>query len=317
MVGSNKITAFRLAMLCLLFCVAGLQAYGQYLEVKNSNLRLRQDLTRGGAICYLSLSDRDRNIVNINDEGRYIQQSYYAGKTVDRRAEGQSKNWSPWSWNPIQVGDCHRNRAQILESKQKGCKSYVKCIPMLWDMDNKPAEAVMEQWTTLEGNIVKVRNRLTCHRTDTIFGEGQENNQEIPAVYPISDLNHLHAYLGNSPFEGAPTDTIPVEQLVTVGEHPHFWGVYENVPEKWMAFVDDSGWGMGVYSPTATLFMAGRYTANRHGEDKSPDGATSYIAPARKESLMKNSVTEYTYYIIVGTVPQIRSAVYKLNKQKG
>ena len=49
------------------------------LEIKNKEIPLNQDLIRGGAICYISKADSDRNIVNIYDEGRYIQQSYNAG----------------------------------------------------------------------------------------------------------------------------------------------------------------------------------------------------------------------------------------------
>jgi arylsulfatase A-like enzyme len=43
-------------------------------------------------------------MVNSADPGRLIQQSYYAGKRLDRKADGQSKSWSPWTWNPIQGG---------------------------------------------------------------------------------------------------------------------------------------------------------------------------------------------------------------------
>jgi hypothetical protein len=128
-------------------------------EIDNGILTLKLDLTRGGAICWISLSGSERNIVNIADEGRYIQQSYYAGKSLDRKDEGQSPGWSPWAWNPIQVGDAFRNRAKILDFRKEGNEMYVKCIPMLWDMNNRPAEAEMEQWTTLQGSVLKVRNQ--------------------------------------------------------------------------------------------------------------------------------------------------------------
>ena len=130
--------------------------------IDNGILILKLDLTRGGAISYLSLSGSTRSVVNIADEGRYIQQSYYAGKHLDRKADGQSPSWSPWRWNPIQVGDAYRNRAQIITFRKKKNELYVKCILMLWDMNNRPAEAEMEQWTTLQGSVLKVRNRLTC-----------------------------------------------------------------------------------------------------------------------------------------------------------
>ena len=37
------------------------------LEIKNKEIHLKQDLIRGGAICYISKADSDRNIVNIYD----------------------------------------------------------------------------------------------------------------------------------------------------------------------------------------------------------------------------------------------------------
>jgi hypothetical protein len=42
------------------------------------------------------------------------------------------------------VGDAFRNRSKILDYKQPKDSLYVKCIPMQWDMNNRPAEAEME-----------------------------------------------------------------------------------------------------------------------------------------------------------------------------
>ena len=304
--------------LLFLFLFVSLGAWSQdvkdYLELKGRHLTLRQDLTRGGAICFIGKGRSERNYVNIFDEGRYVQQSYYAGRSVNRQADGQSDFWTPWPWNPIQVGDYKRNRAQILEGRvEAGRSSYVKCIPMLWDMDNRPAEAIMEQWTELQGRVVHVRCRLTCHRTDTIYGDSSDNHQEIPAVYPISALNHLYAYRGSQPWTGAPVDSIPVEEL-RFGEDAHGWGEYDDVSERWMAFVGDDGWGMGVYTPSAPHFKAGRYKPSRSGE--ALDEATSYIAPIRSQHMGPRSVVEYDYYLIMGTVPQIRRQVYRLRKKE-
>ncbi|TBN02924.1 hypothetical protein EYD45_10230 [Hyunsoonleella flava] len=279
-----------------------------FMELSNDSLRLKLDLTRGGAIAYISKSDVDRNIVNVHDEGRYIQQSYYGGKIINRQNEGQKKAWSPWSWNPIQVGDCYQNRAEILEYKQEGNTLYVKCIPMLWDMKNKPAEAIMEQWTTLKGNVIKVRNKLTCHRTDTIYGEGKAHNQELPAVYPISALNNLYSYFGDKPFTGAPLNKPKVINL-----RSGFWGKYKNnmVTENWMAFVNDDLWGIGVYAPICTNFLAGM--AKDPGYE-AHDSATSYMAPLNKATFNKNTVYEYDYYLIVGNLNTIRKSIYSLNE---
>jgi hypothetical protein len=301
-----EISTIRVAIfLCLLVGVFFTHAQ-EFLEINNDTLHLKLDLTRGGAISYISTSGTTRSIVNISDEGRYIQQSYYAGERINRQDEGQKPEWSPWSWNPIQVGDCYRNRAEILEYKKEGNTLYVKCIPMLWDMKNKPAEAVMEQWTSLSGNVIKVHNKLTCHRTDDIYGEGVENDQELPAVYPISALNNLYGYFGEEPFVGAALSNPEVENL-----RDGFWGRYINdmVTENWMAFVDDNLWGMAVYTPICTNFLAGM--AGDPGFEAN-DPSTSYIAPIKKARLKKDSVYEYDYYLVIGTLDEIRDRIYKL-----
>lgn len=274
------------------------------LVADNGILTVKFDLTRGGAISWISLSGSERSFVNIADEGRYIQQSYYAGKSLDRKAEGQSPAWSPWAWNPIQVGDAFRNRAKILDYKQSKDSLYVKCIPMQWDMNNRPAEAEMEQWTFLKGNVLTIRNRLTCHRTDNIYGDSIVCDQELPAVYPISALQNLYAYLGSRPFAN---DT--VSNLKVISLESGFWGRYENVSENWMAFTDDKGFGMAVYNPRCTKFLAGR--AGKPGKEAT-DGSTSYIAPVRKEMLGKNTVYEYEYFIVIGTLEEMRKKIYQL-----
>lgn len=275
------------------------------LDCDNGVLKLTLDLTRGGAISYVSLSGSSRNLVNIHDEGRYIQQSYYAGNAVNRKADGQNPSWSPWRWNPIQVGDSYNNRAKILDYKKLAdTVLYVKCIPMLWDMNNKPAEAEMEQWNTLIGNTIKVHCKITCHRTDAIYAENIAASQELPAVYPISALKNLYAYMGNSPFA---KDTVSNPSVVYLSSG--FWGRYPHVTEHWMAFVDSTQWGMGVYNPDCINFLAGM--SGSPGKETN-DVATSYIAPLKNVVLNKNSVFEFDYYIIIGTVEQIRTKVYAL-----
>lgn len=273
--------------------------------IDNGVLTLKLDLTRGGAISYLSLSNSTRNIVNISDEGRYIQQSYYAGKGLNRQAEGQAKQWSPWPWNPIQVGDYNRHRAKILDFKKNGNQLYVKCTPMLWDMDNQPAEAEMEQWTTLKGSVLKVHNKLTCHRTDKKYVDSILCDQELPAVYPISALKNLFAYTGKIPFTND-----QLENPTVVNLSSGFWGIYPSVSEHWMAFVDDNHWGMGIYNANCERFLAG-LAGKINGEASS--SSTSYIAPTKKAMLTKNCIYEYDYTVIIGKLDEIRSTVYKLH----
>ncbi len=289
------------------YCGLALAAFGQQTELllNNDVLTVKFDLIRGGAIKYISLASSTRNLVNIHDEGRYIQQSYYAGSPLNRRAEGQASSWSPWPWNPIQVGDTYGHRAQILAYTQNQDTVYVRCIPMLWDMNNEPAEAIMEQWTVLDENVIHVRNKLTCKRTDSRWEENAWCDQELPAVYPISALKNLYTYTGDTPFSMA-----PVEKHNVINLSSGFWGIYHTATEHWMAFVDYNGWGMGVYNHLCLKFLAGM--AGNPGYE-ARDGSTSYIAPVKRAALNKDSIYEYTYSIIIGTVAEIRARVYDLD----
>ena len=304
-IGKNM--KIKVSTLVILFAFGMLSLNAQPTEIfaDNGVIKVKLDLTRGGAINYLSNSGTSRNLVNIHDEGRYIQQSYYAGNNLNRIDDGQASNWSPWPWNPIQVGDAFGNRSEILDYKQNDDTLYVKCIPMLWDMNNKPAEAEMEQWIILKDNILEVHNRLTCFRTDSLYGENILRDQELPAVYPISALENLYYYSGIEPFTNDTLSNPPVVNLSS-----GFWGRYFGVSEHWMAFVDDDMKGIGVYNPICNYFIAGR--AGEPGYE-ALDGSTSYIAPVKKEALSKNSVYDYTYFLIVGSVDEIRTKVYELS----
>lgn len=278
------------------------------IELRSDRLRLMQDLTCGGAICFLAESGSTSNMVNICDLGRYVQQSYYAGQTMNLIHLGQSPDWSPWSWNPVQAGDCYGHRSRILDYDYDDSSSYVKCVPMRWDMNNVPADAVMEQWTSLSGNVVTVRNRITVSRS---VGDGfgvTPSGQELPAVYPIADLSHLYAYVGNAPF----TESAVPGELSVVNLSSGFWGRYQDVPEKWMAFIGSDGYGMAVYNPISTSMLAGR-SGNAYGNCYS--GNTSYIAPLATVKIPYRGEYEYTYYLIVGNLGEIRSAVYTLHEK--
>ena len=78
-----------------------------------------------------------------------------------------------------------------------------------------------------------------------------------------------------------------------------------------MAFVDDANVGMLVYNPKCTMFLAGM--AGVPGKESS-DASTSYIAPIKDEILNKNSIYEYEYYILIGSLPEMRKQVYEIKK---
>lgn len=291
-------------LLSLILLLALPIAHAATLDLDNGILKVKVDLDSGGAITYLSESASNENLINNHDRGRQIQQSYYAGLPLNRIAEGQSPNWSPWPWNPIQVGDAFGNSSAILDSRQTPNELYTKAIPMLWDMNNEPGESVMEQWTTLHGNNVHVRCKLTCQRTDSRWPVANRS-QEFPALYTISKLWNQYTYVGDAPWTRA-----PLTQIEHGGPPWTSWGPGRAIPgqlEQWAANVNDQNWGVGIYYKNAESIIGGRVGTPDHGE---LHGSTTYLSPIQKMRLDKDTIVDWEYDIIVGTLDQIRDFVY-------
>ena len=64
----------------------GLSLADDLLFLDNGTVKVGIDREKGAAITWLSSQEHKKNIVNSSDPGRLIQQSYYAGKSIDRRA---------------------------------------------------------------------------------------------------------------------------------------------------------------------------------------------------------------------------------------
>lgn len=303
---------FTLAIICLSVHLHGSDKDNRpAIYLKNDVLEVGCDLSRGGAVFYLSPADTSYNLVNIYDEGRYIQQSYYAGHQVNRRNNGQSKNWSPWSWNPVQAGDAGKNSSRVLEYKQGTDTLYIKCRPLLWDMTNADtAECFMEQWIWLNDNVVHLTCRITIFRTDNIWGVDR-NDQEVPAVYMIADLNRLVTYKGSRPWTN---DTLTVmdnrdnfRQYLEKGTWP--WNRWVS-SENWAACINENNWGLGVFPSGNEAFSGGYNSSEEHISGTAKSDITGFIGPLAKAILEKNDTYTYNCELMVGQLKEIRDYAY-------
>jgi hypothetical protein len=121
--------------------------------------------------------------------------------------------------------------------------------------------------------------------------------QELPAAYAIADLNRVLTYEGDRPFTG--------DSLVEVrGTFPQSW----EATEHWAACVNAQNFGFGVYNGESTKFFG---ALHGYPEGGPLDNSTCYVSPHGWEAFTKTSTYWYKYFLTVGTVDQIREAVYE------
>jgi hypothetical protein len=267
----------------------------ELLTLDNGAVRIGIDRKKGAAITWLSWDAYPKNMVNSADPGRLIQQSYYAGLRLDRQAEGQSKSWSPWSWNPIQGGGV-ASWARVTEFKRLDDSTlYGETIPNLWDMPAEPAAALMRQWTGFEPgmpDVVLVKNEFIAQRADADrWGPAKLSPQEIPACYFTRNFSTIKTYLGDGQWR---TETQPPGPP---------WGKTKP-PLNIMAMFEPNGQGVAVFSPVAT--QPWNFGPHAGGASDVPAaGPCMHVAPIDRVNLGPKSTYRYRYWLIVGTEAQL------------
>ncbi len=299
--------------------VAFIQANRGWLD--NGTIKVAVDKTYGGSIVYASPSASDTNMVNIHDKGRQIQQSYYAGKRLNRQAEGQSPRWSPWPWNPVQAGNFKGDQSIVLKFEviENGRVLHTKCQPRLWDMNEELAKCYFSQWMQYEegmDNVVRVTNTVECFRDkNDLWGPPVNASQELPAVYAIRNLSRLVIYDGDNPW----TDDTPTK--VQYGPNDHWIWVKRRPTEPWAACVDPkTNIGFGVYSPAGagnTWNMGWVPKGKRQDKARGTEysGPTMHFAPLANWKLGYDTHRTFRYWIIIGHLKDIRARVYELHRR--
>ena len=267
----------------------------ELLTLDNGSVKIGIDRAKGGAITWLSWAAYPKNMVNLADPGRLIQQSYYAGLLLDRKADGQSESWSPWSWNPIQGGGVS-SWARVTKFERIGDHTlYAETVPKLWDMPDEEAAALMRQWTAFEPNmpnVVTVRCEFIAQRENgDRWGPARSSPQEIPACYFTRNFNTIKSYLGHGQWRDESQPPGPP------------WGT-ANPPRHSMAFFAPNGEGVAVFSPSST--QPWNFGPHAGGTSDDPTaGPCMHVAPISQIKLGPKSTYNYRYWLIVGSEAQI------------
>ena len=290
------------------------------IYLQNDQVKVGVLLSMGGGISYYEELDDNNpnysNLLNRHDVGRLIQQSYY-GINQSPYVMGDMGG-TPWGYNPVQGGDVKNNPSQLVDLQVTDTMIYVKARPMDWGHDGHKTPSYMENWYTLydasgtDKAYLKVDNRFVDFSpyTHTL------RNQELPAFYTVSALGTFCLYRGNSPWTGG---------AYTAYSNLLFWGAskqihdnqtYNAASEGWYAWIDGSGFGVGLYVPNVTEVLAGRFFAANSGYVPSYDpydDTTNYFAPHRDMTLKFGKPLTYSYLICAGQINAIRET-FKNNR---
>lgn len=274
-------------------------ATNELLKLDNGTLQVGIERGKGGSITWLAWRGHPKNAVNLADPGRLIQQSYYAGRPLDRTAEGQSKEWSPWPWNPIQGGGVGSwARVTQFERTADGTL-YSETIPKLWDMPDEEAAARMRQWTRFEpghSNVIVVRCEFVSQRaSEDRWGPAVLLQQEVPALYFTRSFAAVKSYLGNGQWR---TESQPPGPP---------WG-QARPPRHAMAAFNAHGQGIAIFSPVADDV----WNFGPHGtgnSDNSQAGPCLHIAPLARVPFGPASEYTYRYWLAVGTAEELAATL--------
>lgn len=241
------------------------------------------------------------NLINCNDTGRLVQQSYYG--TGSYPYEPGMYGEAVWNYNPVQGGNLYNEASKIVDLKVTDNEIYIKCRPLDWA---KTAEDItpsyMEAWYTLEDGLM----RATCRFVDYSGYPAATTTQELPAFYCVEPLNNFVYYSGGEPWSDSNTK-VTKSSLEFWGDHPdQFFDCNEN----WAAFIGDDAdsFGIGLYCPGQTNMYSGVFNRDTCTTvSPATESPTSYIAAVDTFTFRSYNPVSYSYYITTGNIDTIRN----------
>lgn len=244
------------------------------------------------------------NLINANDTGRLVQQSYYG--TGSYPYEPGMYGEAVWNYNPVQGGNLYNEASKIVDLKITDNEIYIKCRPLDWAKEKQYiTPSYMEAWYTLENGMM----RATCRFVDYSGYPSVTTTQELPAFYCVEPLNNFVYYSGGEAWSDSNTK-VTESDLV-------FWGEEAGADQKfycnenWAAYIGDEAdsFGIGLYCPGQTNMFTGVFNRDACTTvSPATESPTSYIAAVDTLHFQSYKPISYCYYIKTGNVDTIRNS---------
>ena len=303
----------------------------QEIYIQSDGIKLGVDLLWGGALSYLEDLDSNVevvivdgktkvdsnaskrynteavntnvNLINRNDTGRLVQQSYYGTLEYDHGVYMDND----WRYNPVQGGNQFNDASKIVDLRVTDDTIYIKCRPLDWAKEKEYiTPSYMEATYSIDGGLA----HASCRFVDFSGYPSAMADREIPAFYCIEPFNEFVYYAGDKPWTN---DELTVEKDLIFwpdAGYPKF-----NSLENWSAFKGefDDSFGIGLYVPDETEFLSGVYCREEtDGDDPANAGPTSYIAVTKYMEFRSFEPFEYDFYLATGDMTEIRTSFQKI-----
>ena len=294
-------------------------------------------------------TDHHVNLINYYDPGRQFQQSFYASVGGNNSATSGQNGYTRkmcwtgeepiyWPYNPVQGGDCHTNISQMVDYKRTRNSIYIKCKPLDWADNNYVTDSYLENWYSIENDIVTVKNRFVNFAGFTDMETCDKTQLELPAAYIVHPLHKYVTYQGETPWINDEAGLIYQPNL---GSWAKSADIVRKHPEDWFAWVNDDDFGVGVYIPDIDFYASGRSNPSTNillgiNQDafESPMGDTEklrynkkecdypyqscyvhntcYTAPEIRTTMLDYLPFSYSYAVSVDYLPVMRNNFHNL-----
>ncbi|MBQ8429305.1 MAG: hypothetical protein IJX30_04350 [Clostridia bacterium] len=280
------------------------------------------------------------NLINIYDWGREIQQSYYI--EVDETHGYAPKEEVLWEWhtllyNPVQAGSAGNKQSQIIDYTISDTEIWVKTRPLEWFFDNTLSDSYMENTYTLLDGLLLVSNRFVNFSGFT----GTENlplrAQEMPAIYVAHPLDYFYCEAIDGTIRDNQLKTTSSKIKTSATHNPsgdyHYVLDKEVLTNEWVAFVNDKDFGLGVYMPNVSKYIASRNGTSSIYEEADNCRISAvhdlppceyypsayvfnygYLCPCDLLTIKEYEPLEYDYALYVGEIAEMRSYFNQIEK---